>query len=272
MDQPNYYAIIPASVRYDKNLTEGAKLLYGEITALANQQGFCFASNRYLSKIYDVSKDTITRWIGQLEKQNYIISEIVRDPETKEVIQRKIFLAETIPTCKNTEYNNTSVNTTSGNSDPPKKLHRFDSERKNLENVILDLGKLKPIKPDLQKMVLKYTPDNNLAEWILEFLEHYKQLNKGYPSPISFNSMLEKLTAMSAHYKKPAIDIVKGTIERNWKSFFVDEEFVKGGQNRPLDPSDRGLDKDKVLHHAKLRENKDEWDAYLKANTVSEEF
>ena len=36
-EQPNYYAIIPATVRYDTNLKYAKKLLYGEITALANK-------------------------------------------------------------------------------------------------------------------------------------------------------------------------------------------------------------------------------------------
>ena len=34
----NYYAIIPANVRYDINLKPNEKLLYGEITALSNQK------------------------------------------------------------------------------------------------------------------------------------------------------------------------------------------------------------------------------------------
>ena len=39
-EQPNYYAIIPATVRYEKNLKSAEKLLYGEITGLANKSGY----------------------------------------------------------------------------------------------------------------------------------------------------------------------------------------------------------------------------------------
>lgn len=72
MENPNFYAIIPASVRYDSNLKPNAKLLYGEITALCNQEGYCWASNHYFSKLYNVSRETISRWISQLNKYNHI--------------------------------------------------------------------------------------------------------------------------------------------------------------------------------------------------------
>lgn len=67
-----YYAIIPAAVRYDKDLPPNAKLLYGEITALCNKEGYCFASNEYFANLYGVSKRSITGWIASLEEKGYI--------------------------------------------------------------------------------------------------------------------------------------------------------------------------------------------------------
>lgn len=70
-----YYAIIPSFVRYDKDLTPNAKLLYGEITALCNESGYCWAKNEYFADLYNVSITSISKWINSLVKKGYIISE-----------------------------------------------------------------------------------------------------------------------------------------------------------------------------------------------------
>ena len=61
-----YYAILPANVRYDKKLTPNAKLLYAEITALCNKEGYCWATNEYFADLYSMSKSSISRNISSL--------------------------------------------------------------------------------------------------------------------------------------------------------------------------------------------------------------
>lgn len=67
----NYYAIIPATVRYNQELKFAERLLYGEITALTNKRGYCFATNRYFSELYNVTTETISRWISHLKKLRF---------------------------------------------------------------------------------------------------------------------------------------------------------------------------------------------------------
>lgn len=78
-EKKSYYAIIPADVRYDKRLKPNAKLLYGEITALCNEKGYCWANNQYFANLYEVNTKTISRWISQLADLKYIKIELSQE-------------------------------------------------------------------------------------------------------------------------------------------------------------------------------------------------
>lgn len=71
-EKANYYAIIPADVRYCKDLPPNAKLLYGEITALASTDKGCFARNKYFAELYDVDVRTVQNWLEMLEDKGFI--------------------------------------------------------------------------------------------------------------------------------------------------------------------------------------------------------
>lgn len=92
-EKPNYYAIIPADVRYDENLKLGEKMMYGEITSLTHKTGECWASNNYFAKLYNVTPQAISRWIKTLEKRKYIT--IFYEKEGKRIIKRIIKLVST---------------------------------------------------------------------------------------------------------------------------------------------------------------------------------
>ena len=81
----SYYAVIPATVRYDNRVVPNAKLLYGEITALCNEKGYCWATNDYFSRLYSVSKRSISTWIKSLCDAGHISAEFFLDNENKKV-------------------------------------------------------------------------------------------------------------------------------------------------------------------------------------------
>ena len=92
--QPTYFAIIPAHVRYAKTISANAKLLYGDISALCHQQGYCWASNDYFARLYDVSKTSISKWINQLKEQGFVTVELHYKKDSKEIDKRHIKIVE----------------------------------------------------------------------------------------------------------------------------------------------------------------------------------
>jgi len=127
-EKPNYYAIIPANIRYDINITANAKLLYGEITCLSNKLGYCFATNRYFAELYNVSKITISKWISQLVKNKHVTIQLEYEQNSKQIKRRKIMIipiADNVntpisnivntPIKKKAKDNTTSINTINNN-------------------------------------------------------------------------------------------------------------------------------------------------------------
>lgn len=88
--QRSYYAIIPANVRYDKDLAPNAKLLYGEIAALCNEKGYCWASNQYFAELYGVSVLSVKRWVNLLVTKGYVYRTLTYKPNSKEVDKRTL--------------------------------------------------------------------------------------------------------------------------------------------------------------------------------------
>ena len=91
--QVAYYAIIPATIRYDERLKYAERLLYGEITALIGKEGYCFATNSYFANLYNVIPGTISRWISHLSKLGYINVELIKN-DKKEITERRIYITD----------------------------------------------------------------------------------------------------------------------------------------------------------------------------------
>ena len=165
-EKKSYYAIIPADVRYDKKLCANAKLLYGEITALCNEKGYCWASNDYFAQLYEKTEETVSRWISQLIKQNYINAEYIK--RGFEITERRIYILD----CQKSQPSidekvnrsidekvkyNTTVNTTYNNTGNKKRQSVFTV-------------------PSLNE-ILSYISDNSLSVDGAFFLKYYTESN-----------------------------------------------------------------------------------------------
>ena len=95
--EPSFFAVIPATVRYEK-IPDGAKLLYGEISALCNKKGYCWAGNDHFAELYNVNERTVRNWLEALKEKGHISVFYKYVPGKKEIESRfiRITCAETV--------------------------------------------------------------------------------------------------------------------------------------------------------------------------------
>ena len=86
---PSYYSILIPEIRYSKELNDKEKLLYSEITALSNKNGYCYASNKYFAELYDVTPVWISKCINHLKELGFIDVEIIKN-ENNNAIEKRI--------------------------------------------------------------------------------------------------------------------------------------------------------------------------------------
>lgn len=206
-DQPSYYSIITANVRYDNRLTDSEKLLFAEITSLSNKYGYCTASNNYFAKLYQVVKETISRRISKLQSLGYLKVELVK--QGNEVKQRKIYPmtqssipidAEiNTPIDAKVKENNTRFNNTRINRDRDDVTNSFKYISNNLEMI------QSPLKAQQLEEAIKDFKDNKL-EIVTVATDYCKENNKGINYLIK---VLENWSKDGVNAKEKAISKIK---------------------------------------------------------------
>lgn len=218
-NQIGYYAVIPANIRYDNDLVPNAKLLYGEITALCNSNGYCWATNEYFANLYKVNEKSITRWISDLKSKNYISTNVETfrydDGTIKKI--RYIYLNnetnhidKNVPNHidthidnfvknhmdKNVPYNNTYINTTLKENNISKDILKENLKNNVYEeqfNQFYSSYPKKQKKQDTEKWFKKNKPSQELFEKMMNSLEAFKntedwkkEKGKFIPQPTSW--------------------------------------------------------------------------------------
>ena len=89
-----YYAIIPSTILFNEKIKANEKLLYAVITVLSNKEGYCFASNKYLARLFNAQPHTISKWVSHLRELGFIYLDIIKN-DKGEIIQRRIYPNDT---------------------------------------------------------------------------------------------------------------------------------------------------------------------------------
>lgn len=228
--QKAYYAIIPANVRYDKDLAPNAKLLYGEITALCNEKGYCWASNQYFAELYGVSILSIKRWVNSLVTKGYVYRTLTYKPNSKEVDKRILSIDggikidttsvqkcydpsiknDTSSSIKNDTDNNTSINNTFNNTN----IYKEKNNKKESVNSV----------------IAEYTENKDLQDALHGFVEMRNKARK----PLTARAMklsLNKLNELALD-DITKIAIVNQSIMHNWLTFYKLQNNNNGGQRQ----------------------------------------
>lgn len=211
-EQPNYYSIIPAHVRYDKELKPMEVIMYGELTALSNKYGYSYASNNYFAELYNVHKKTVSTWISNLKEKGYIDTVVIRD-ENMTVTKRRIYITAPYPSNhgegypqksgdpihKKTEENNTRINNTRINRDSDETSKSFQYISNNLEII------QSPLKAQQLEEAIKDFKDNKL-EIVTVATDYCRENSKGVNYLIK---VLENWSKDGVDTKEKAISKVK---------------------------------------------------------------
>lgn len=220
----SYYAVIPANVRYDEDLTANAKLLYGEITALCNERGYCWASNNYFAELYKTSNRTVSRWVSQLVDKGFIKIEIIHKENTKEIQERRLYLSFNIPIDKNDVGGKDKNDVTPNDKNDVDNNTSFNNKKES--------KKVSKKTETYNDIISSYTENEDLKEALVEFIK----MRKNIKSPMTNRALKLLLTSLDklASNETIKIDILNQSILNNWKGVFpLKDNMPKANNNIP---------------------------------------
>lgn len=217
-EKPNYYSIIPATVRYDSTLKDKAKLLYSEITSLANKTGECWASDKYFASLYNVSDRIIRSYLKQLKEKKYIDLKYEYVENSKEIKQRIIKIIGVEQTFH-----------TYGTNVPICVEQTFLDNNKYINNK-------KEINKEKKELFISILNESNLSEnmksLLRTWLDYKEQRNDMYKSEIGFKILLSTVNnQLKEHSEEDLIDVINESMASNYKGITFNKLKYKPRNN-----------------------------------------
>ena len=81
---------IPAEILLNNDLSDKEKIILSMILYLSDETGSCFASNKYIASIVNVTSDRVSKIVSSLKEKGYVDVNLKYKIDTKEIEERQI--------------------------------------------------------------------------------------------------------------------------------------------------------------------------------------
>lgn len=218
----SYYAVIPANVRYDEELTPNAKLIYGEITALCNEKGYCWATNRYFAENFNVTKISVSKWINQLADKGYITVEIVYKNNTKEIDHRRITILGEV---QKKTFSGSEENLNRGIKENFKDNNIYKNIKYNNIYNIKEKEKEKESKNEklFREKITNYDFSDKLINKLNEWMKYKSEKKNTYTETGITNLLTQIKNNISKYSEEAIIELITSCMASNYQGIIFDK-------------------------------------------------
>lgn len=78
---------IPAEILLNNDLSDKEKIILSMILYLSDETGSCFASNKYIASIVNVTSDRVSKIVSSLKEKGYVDVNLKYKIDTKEILK-----------------------------------------------------------------------------------------------------------------------------------------------------------------------------------------
>ena len=148
---------IPVEVLLNKDLSDKEKIILSMILYLSDETGSCFASNKYIANIVNVTADRVSKIISSLRAKNYIKVKLKYKTDSKEIEERQILpMVETIKMYSQKHLEGIDIN---NYSDSQKQPYPIGEKDKDIINNIKNKNNYNNIYHSNNKKYIPYRSD-----------------------------------------------------------------------------------------------------------------
>ena len=111
---------IPIEVLLNKDLSDKEKIILSMILYLSEETKSCFASNKYIASIINVTANRVSKIISSLKEKQYIKVKLKYKTDSKEIEERQILpIVENINRCSQKHLEGIDINNYSDSQKQP---------------------------------------------------------------------------------------------------------------------------------------------------------